>query len=571
MKFINNLKVRTLFLTSFLTVAIFIVIVGIVGSVNISRINSASNELVTDNVASMNQLNTFNQNVLLARLETMDLVESRDKSNASNIKSKVNTYQNANNTILKKYRNKILNTTQRDLTDELQNNLSEYRKSLNSIFDLMSQGKYDNAMSVNKQSAELRRKLSSTIDKMIKYESQSSTSKNIKNNSIYKSSIIVTILLSIIGVIAAISLGIILSSSTSKVLNRISRFASSIKNGDFTHSLKAEGKNEFGQIAEDLNQAINSTKKLISELSNTIKTITESSQNLSATTEEISSMMLSVDESTRQISEGSQNLSSITEEISASSQEMEATTNELSIKANNSSDASIEIKEHASDIKEKVSKNIEESNTLYEEKRGKILKAIEDGKVVSEVKTMAASIGNISQQTNLLALNAAIEAARAGEHGKGFAVVADEVRELAEESSTAVDNISKMVAAVENAFKNMSESSKEVLEYIANNVNPNYQFIMKTGMQYENDADSIKEIAEQVDSSAKQMHEAASQVSTAIQNAASTAEESASSSEEITESINEVTKAIEDISSSSQAQYEMAEKLSAMIEKFKIV
>jgi methyl-accepting chemotaxis protein len=183
---------------------------------------------------------------------------------------------------------------------------------------------------------------------------------------------------------------------------------------------------------------------------------------------------------------------------------------------------------------------------------------------------MAASIGNIAEQTNLLALNAAIEAARAGEQGRGFSVVADEVRKLAEESSTTVESINKMVLAVETAFKNLSDSSKEVLEYIANNVKPNYQFLMDTGIQYEKDSEFINTISKEIDSSSKQMHEAVSQVSTAIQSAASTAEESASGSEEILGSVGEVTKAIEEISVSSQSQSEMAEKLSAMIDKFTI-
>jgi methyl-accepting chemotaxis protein len=249
---------------------------------------------------------------------------------------------------------------------------------------------------------------------------------------------------------------------------------------------------------------------------------------------------------------------------------MEANTSELSGKADEAAKSSVEIKNRAVKIKQKASKSIEESTSVYEEKNNRILKAIEAGKVVSEVKTMAASIGNIAEQTNLLALNAAIEAARAGEQGKGFSVVADEVRKLAEESSNAVENINKMVLAVEAAFKNLSDSSKEVLEYIANSVKPDYQFLMDTGIQYEKDSEFINNISNQIDISSKQMHEAVSQVSTAIQNAASTAGESASGSEEILGSVGEVTKAVEGISESSQRQAEMAEKLSELIGKFKI-
>ena len=434
----------------------------------------------------------------------------------------------------------------------------------------MSAGKYDDAMNLNRKSASYREKVTSTIEDLVKVESQKSIDRNNNSNSIFKSAFFTIMILTIIGFAIAILLGNFLSRITGKVLDEILAFTNSMSDGDLTKSLNISSTNEFGIIANGLNNANKSINNLISEVTKTIKDINDSSQDLSATTQEISSMMSSVNESTGQIAEGSQNLSSITEEISASSEEMEANTSELSGKADEAAKSSVEIKNRAVKIKQKASKSIEESTSVYEEKNNRILKAIEAGKVVSEVKTMAASIGNIAEQTNLLALNAAIEAARAGEQGKGFSVVADEVRKLAEESSNAVENINKMVLAVEAAFKNLSDSSKEVLEYIANSVKPDYQFLMDTGIQYEKDSEFINNISNQIDISSKQMHEAVSQVSTAIQNAASTAGESASGSEEILGSVGEVTKAVEGISESSQRQAEMAEKLSELIGKFKI-
>jgi methyl-accepting chemotaxis protein len=229
-----------------------------------------------------------------------------------------------------------------------------------------------------------------------------------------------------------------------------------------------------------------------------------------------------------------------------------------------------EIKVRAIDVKGRAIDNIEKSNIIYDENRTNILKAIEDSKVVSEVKIMADSIGSIAEQTNLLALNAAIEAARAGEQGKGFAVVADEVRKLAEQSSEAVTNIQNMVAHVQNAVTRLSRSGQDVLDFMSSNVKPNYELLMNTGIQYEKDAEFINSIIESFADSSTQMDESVNQVSGAIQNVSAIAQESAGGTEEILNSVNEVTFAIAEIAKSAQDQAELSQKLNEMVQQFKV-
>lgn len=570
MKWFNNLKIKQKQVMGFFIVILFVVIIGIIGTLNMYKINKGSSSMYSVNLQNVRNLDKVDANIMHHRLELMNLVESRDKNKVEDTVRTITPYQNEDNNILNKYKNSDLTLQEKNLLSKLEGQLTDWRNICDKIVDLMRQGKYDEAANLNKEAITYRSKVTSTIEQLTEITVKEASNKNTGNIDTYNRSLYMIMILTLISIAVAAFLGNKVVSSISREVNNILTFTHAISQGDLSKSLQILSKDEMGTIARELDKARENIKSLIIEITQSTENIGASSEELSATTEEISSMMTAVNESTSQIAGGSEGLSRITEKISGSCEEMEQSTNELAKKADKTAKSSTEIKKRAVDIKEKAAQSIEEGNEIYNKRRDDIIKAIEKGKVVSEVKIMAASIGDIAEQTNLLALNAAIEAASAGEHGKGFAVVADEVRKLAEESSEAVGNINKMVLAVEDAFHSLSDSGRGILDYMANNVKPNYQFLMDTGLQYEKDAEFTNNMSEEIAKASKQISGIVSQVNDDIQSTAATAEESAAGSEEISSSVNEVTKAIEDITASSQSQAELAQKLTDIVNKFKV-
>ena len=570
MRWFNNLKIKYKLQISFFIISIFIAVVGVIGILSVSKINSNSNALYEKDFQVLKNLQDFNSNTLHSRLEILNLLNSKDFSKVSQTISNIDGYRDKNNEILKIYEQSDMNEDENKIYKQIKSDLTDYRNSSDKIISLASDGKYDEAMSFSKESANIREKLTNNIDKLVKITEQKASDKSLSNNKVNNKSFYIMITTIILGFITAVLLGVIIATIISNNLKKVLLYAQHLEEGDLTQEIEISSKDEIGSMARALNKANENIRRLISVIIDGSNDISSSGQELSATTHEVSSKMNDINESIEQISKGAQDLSAITEEVSASAEEIGATTNELANRANDAAVSVGEIKNRSLEIKKKASENIEQGNIIYEEKKANIIKAIEDGKVVNEVKLMANAIGDIASQTNLLALNAAIEAARAGENGKGFAVVADEVRKLAEQSSEAVSSIQGMVLQVQAAFENLSQSGEDILNYIAQNVKPSYELLMNTGIQYEKDAEFVNEMTEEFASSSNQINEVIEQINQAMQTVSATAEESGAGSEEVLNSINEITLAVSDIAKSSQSQAELSQKLNDIVLKFKI-
>lgn len=389
-------------------------------------------------------------------------------------------------------------------------------------------------------------------------------------NYVETTMIIVVAVLVLVGIALSTIMSAALIKSISKSLKNITALSKRLAQYDFSEEAQVVYNDEIGEAIVNLNAAQKTVRELVGKIKEDSDKLVQESKELAQSTVDMNEKMLYISEATERINSGNNDVSAVSEEIGASIQEIDSSVSELSLKATDGSQKSDVISERAQTVASESRKSSERGKTLYEEKQVEILKAIEEAKVVTEIKVMADSISSIADQTNLLALNAAIEAARVGEQGKGFAVVAAEIRKLAEESSSAVSKIKDTTNKVQHVFENMSNHSKEILKFIDTIVLNDYDKLVETGAQYNKDAEYVSAMSEDMASMSEEVSATITQIAEAIQNMAENTQLTAEQSTKIIENIDYAKVVMNRIVENSELQKALTENLGEAISQFKI-
>jgi methyl-accepting chemotaxis protein len=570
MKILKNLKIRHKIILSYILLVAFMLIIGITGQVNLKKI---SDNTITDsdrNLAIIKDVSIIKENILSSNLYLVQMINETDTSRIDELYENMKTDKQSTDDRIADLEKRSLTAEENKTFDEYQNLITPYADLRDQAIYLISKGDMIGAQKLMPQVDVARKAMDDALTQLILLCDNDVNASHSENVKIYKDTSFNMNIINVIGLLIALLTGYFMSRFIITRLLNVATFAKAIGEGNFTELIKVKANDEIGEMSTALNQAISNIRNLISEVMDSSENLSSSSEELTATIEEIADKMENMNSSSNVIAKGAEELSASTEEVSSSIQEMSATTETISNKVFEGYQTVKEIKQRAEAIRNKADEALKNSNVTYEYNEKRIVKAIEEGQVVAQIVEMADSIAMIAEQTNLLALNAAIEAARAGEQGKGFAVVASEVKKLAEESTRIVTNIQTVITQVYNAFDNLSQSGNDVLAFLQNDVKPIYNLLKETGNQYEKDAEFVSGMTGNIADSTQQIAESVDLIRRTIEEVTLTAQESAANSTEINNNLNITADAVTEVGKTALSQAELAENLMNLIKKFRI-
>ncbi len=340
--------------------------------------------------------------------------------------------------------------------------------------------------------------------------------------------------------------------------------------GDLDTRLVIIKDDDFGKTFEEFNKLVINLKSIIEETLDNMATTLEESRQSEEAVNQMNSGMQQISTAAEQIAAGSENLSRHAGTASSDVKASQDIFKKLSQSSSKSSNYASQAGKTSEETQTLGNMALEDLGQFVSEisKLGTIVQSLDNA--VNNIGAVTGKIKSIADQTNLLALNAAIEAARAGEHGRGFAVVADEVRKLAADSRKSTDDINQIVTNVQKETKKVTEAIERA-QMSADTGNKNIKQALNKAHEIASAVNTINSMLSELDKLAEEGLGKIESIDKSISEAASTAEENAASSEETSAAIEEQTAAMQQLSTSVQNVSVLAQKtVNALVENFQV-
>ena len=433
-----------------------------------------------------------------------------------------------------------LSKTEKDAFLRAQENTTKYEGLVRKVLEAAAKD-LGAASATFSEADDLFKEIVKDLDGLIALETKLSKDQYTSAGRTFSFVIVVAVIVFAAAIILPFGISIIMRAMILGPVNNTVEVIESVARGDLTKRIDINSNDEIGEMARNFNT-------FVEKLHDTIMEVAHSSN-------EVSSAATMLDTATEHMAAGVEEAAVQVNSVAAASEEMSKTTSEIaqncviaaksSEKANGSASSGETIIRKTIEVMGRINSRVQES--------AEVIKSL--GNRSEQIGEIVGLINDVADQTNLLALNAAIEAARAGEHGRGFAVVADEVRKLAERTSGATKEIRATIQAMQTETKKAVVSMGEGV----NEVGKGTTEAAKSG-------EALRDILTQINKVTSEIN----QIAVASEEETATTNEIASSIQQISQVMRETAKRIQENANASASLANLSKKLQEMVGQFRV-
>ncbi|WP_203363525.1 methyl-accepting chemotaxis protein [Bacillus sp. REN10] len=456
------------------------------------------------------------------------------------------------------------------LIKDLEKSNQTYHKLTEEAIAYQQSGKRQLALELGRKTASHFEEIMTTAEELKAYQQEKMNKTRANLNELVVGSRLFIILILVGGALVSIIVSVIISRSISRPIQQTTQALEQIAMGRLDlEPLEIKNRDEVGTMAQSFNKMLIDLRNVVGNVNDTAAQLAAQSEQLSASSEEsLASSEMVASAAEKQAAGSDQQLQIVGEafqamnEMAVDIQKITDNNNEML----HSAAAVNTLVEQGSKTVNEVSKQMSDIQDSIQESAN-IISVMENHS--AKIQQVTTIITEISDQTNLLALNAAIEAARAGEHGAGFAVVAEEVRQLAEQSKHSASEIEAMIKTIQTDAKRAVQSIHQGQQKATNGLQTSEQSL-DVFTQIEAAVGEVSNKINLVSAAIEQLQAMNDEVQMGAKEVRNLAEQSADRSRDTSAATEEQLAAIEQISASSQALAKLAESLTQQINNFKL-
>ena len=448
---LRHLNIAPRAFIGFAFIAVLVVLLGVFAVNRMTQMRQSSQDMSANQLPSMTHLGTITENVLRMRILSFRVLVNREPAALQEAETRIGVLADKVKTAQAKYATLPAGAEEAALYKAFGVTLDNYLKAQAEMVALSKQGKVDEMRAlINSRIKDGTDQMGEQLNKLIAINAADAKQADEDAGQSYEGAITGVVAVSVVAALLTVLLAWLLTRSIVTPLRKAVEVAETIAAGNLSKTIEDDGKDEPARLLSALSTMQASLRQTIQHIAGSATQLASAAEELSAVTEEAS--------------RGLQQQNNEIDQAATAVNEMTAAVEEVARNAVSTSEASGQSDQAAREGRDRVMETVGAIQTMTQDVQntsamieGLAAQGRDIGKVLDVIRAIA-------EQTNLLALNAAIEAARAGEAGRGFAVVADEVRALAHRTAQSTQEIEKMVAGIQNgtgeAVQSMQQSNQ---------------------------------------------------------------------------------------------------------------